>query len=152
MARRQSVRVCPICSKNNPAHAPRCGICGEDMSWIAPRALAAETSERRRNFGAPERAILGFGAGAFVGCMLALAPFVNQVPDDVALEMALSGNGMVLMVILGLVGGALAALTAHTGPLLMQFSANGGIRRPCPYCAEMIRSQAVICRYCNRSV
>lgn len=153
MARYRSVRVCPICSKNNSADANRCAICGEDMARVPLREIAAGGGQRRLSFGVPERATLGFFAGALVGYLLALAPYADYASGPSTLYLALTeSSGMVLIVIVGVVGGVLAALTARPDVPGLQLTSTAGSRRPCPYCAEMIQSQAVICRYCDRPV
>jgi hypothetical protein len=154
MSRTRKARVCPICIHRNPPHLTECEHCREDLSRVPAQTVQAGTGRPQRAvFGVPERATLGLAAGAFAGLLLASAPLVGYVSDEYIFAAAVTqGSGLVLMVVLGLVGACLAVLTAREGGIQALLSLDGSRRRPCPYCAEMIQAQAVVCRYCNRSV
>jgi ribosomal protein S14 len=57
-----------------------------------------------------------------------------------------------LGVLLPIVGIIIAAAMRPNAPVLEDRELATGDRRRCPYCAEVIRSEAKVCRYCARSL
>jgi hypothetical protein len=62
----------------------------------------------------------------------------------------LKGVGVVELLIIGCVVLMFVALPA-LAVLLFRATGRAG-RRRCPYCAEMIRKEASVCRFCGREV
>lgn len=62
-------------------------------------------------------------------------------------------NGIIGGLVVAVIGGVLLVTAYSRGELddwLKRASAAGG--RTCPYCAERIKAEAVVCRHCNREV
>jgi hypothetical protein len=50
---------------------------------------------------------------------------------------------MILLLLLGLIAAAIALIMKSLAP---------GDRQKCPFCAEFIKREAVVCRYCGRDL
>jgi hypothetical protein len=161
------VRRCGICSERNPVPVDTCRICGEDLHGVAAEMVARQTPALVwERLGAPERAILGCGLGVLIGIVLQpfapfLAPasltaagFVASADDGLdQLMVPLTHQSFILILMCGVGVGAMAALTALAKRRsFREFMLAPNRRWPCPGCAELIPSQARICRFCDLPV
>jgi hypothetical protein len=161
MSETRRVRACPICSENNVAYAAECRICGEDLEGVTPGLV--RLAERGPFLGAPERAIAGAGLAVSIAAILLRDTSVGSILvrilvqrtgtlDDELFHLThlFQHPTVVLFMACGIIGAVLAALTAFSnGWTLREFALASTRRKPCPRCAEMIQSQAAICRYCS---
>jgi len=79
---------------------------------------------------------------------------LSIVAGVVASNKGRSGAGFFLLsLILSPVIGVIAALVVspHTKNIEAQQVASGESRK-CPYCAELVKSEAAVCRFCNRDL
>jgi DNA-directed RNA polymerase subunit RPC12/RpoP len=61
-------------------------------------------------------------------------------------------QGVLLGLLLGPIGVVICAILPRNVTALETSGLTSGAMRKCPYCAEPIRSEAVVCRYCGREI
>jgi len=62
------------------------------------------------------------------------------------------GEGFVLGLFLGIIGLIIVAILPNNTTVLEQSKLVDGSGRKCPYCAEIIKPEAVVCRYCGKEL
>jgi uncharacterized membrane protein YeaQ/YmgE (transglycosylase-associated protein family)/RNA polymerase subunit RPABC4/transcription elongation factor Spt4 len=87
-------------------------------------------------------------------CIIVIAWFVcGLIAAAISEEKGHSAvAGFFLGLLLGPVGVIVAAVISREGAVLEQRAVNSGQMRRCPYCAELVRPQATVCRYCGRDI
>ena len=108
----------------------------------------------------PVFAVLGAAIGGILGFLARPGiPIIGKLPLDAVLTRASTYHGLasgyihqvadrsLMIMLLGVVLGGVIGYVADRAA-----SGVGGGLRSCPYCAEQIRVQARICRFCGRSV
>lgn len=153
------VRTCPTCTQNNDASAALCEICSDDLTTVPLRRV---TLPSPRLLGTAERTILGCGVGVLFGLLLqphdpvmaivtGMLASTNDGLHD--LTMPLRHQSVTLVALCGAITGCVAALASVLNGSGLRAMLLTPIRRwPCPSCAEMIRSEASVCRHCGRRV
>jgi RNA polymerase subunit RPABC4/transcription elongation factor Spt4 len=63
-----------------------------------------------------------------------------------------SAEGLLLGLLLGPVGVVISAVLPKNEAALEVRALSSGAMRKCPYCAELVKSQATVCRYCGRDI
>ena len=108
----------------------------------------------------PAFAVIGAAVGGTLGFLARPSiPLIGRLPLDAVLTRASTYHGLasgyihrvadrsLAILLLGIVVGGLVGYFAdRTGEKI------GGGVRTCPYCAEQIRVQARICRFCGKEV
>ncbi len=60
------------------------------------------------------------------------------------------GEGFAIGLFLGIIGVIIVAVLPQNNNAIEQAKIMGGMSKKCPYCAEIIKAEAVVCRYCGR--
>ncbi len=108
----------------------------------------------------PVFAVLGAVIGGILGFLARPSiPIIGRLPLDAVLTRAATYHGLASGYIHQVADRSLgilvlgAAVGGVVGYLADRVSNNaGGGLRACPYCAEQIRGQARVCRFCGRDV
>ena len=85
------------------------------------------------------------GALIWIVC-IAVGMAICQEKGRSALE------GLFLGLLLGPIGVIICAVLPRDETTLETSALRSGAMRSCPYCAELVRSQATVCRYCGRDI
>jgi hypothetical protein len=86
-----------------------------------------------------------------VGVWLALAALSGLIGASIGGNKGLGGQGFWLGALLGPIGWLIVATQKPTSAAADATAAQEG-RVKCPHCAEWIRSEAAVCRFCGRDV
>jgi hypothetical protein len=108
----------------------------------------------------PAFAVIGAVTGGVLGFLARPSiPIIGRLPLDAVLTRATTYHGLGSGYIHGVADRSLAILVlgvvvgGFIGYLADRVASKvGGGVRTCPYCAEQIRAQARICRYCGKDV
>jgi hypothetical protein len=173
MSPKHFARACPVCLAQSPEESSFCQLCETDIRRVEP----VEVGQRPRLRQSPNALTsvlpldtLTFGISGFIaGGLIALilrpsAPLIGQLPVETVFSRGAALTGldeilvptaersfdlMLLGALIGLAAGIAASKLLRAGAL--QRTMHRRPLRQCPYCAEMIQMEAVICRYCNRA-
>ena len=85
------------------------------------------------------------GAVIWIACIAAGAAICEEKGRS-ALE------GLMLGLLLGPLGVVISAVLPKDVNALEKRALRSGEMRKCPYCTELVRSQATVCRYCGRDI
>lgn len=93
----------------------------------------------------------GGGFGVVLVLWLVIGPIVGHA---IGKPKGRAGEGLALGLFLGIFGWLIIALLSPTADIQRQNqpAGSGGPRRPCPSCAEDIKYEASVCRFCGRDV
>lgn len=62
------------------------------------------------------------------------------------------GEGFLLGLLLGIIGIIIVAVLPTNNAGLEKKNITDGTSKKCPYCAELIKSEARVCRYCGKEL
>lgn len=93
----------------------------------------------------------GIDVGVLVVWLLVAGVLFAVIGSEVGRRKGLQGAGFVLGFLLGPIGVLIVGVMTPSQATLDDARRAEGFRR-CPFCAEMIRPDAVVCRYCQRDV